>query len=166
MVEPHVAHAAPAARYASYDREIITWMDLFLTSEGLRRCTLYVFHFVYHVPALRAALRRKEDRARPHVAEPRHARAGHGAAAYRRTRRAAAAVALVTIAVPPPPLCPRVAAPFQQTKVTTTTRHRCVPRPSPPAHLGTARRRRPTRPASSPPRRRASGSRAYHRCPP
>ena len=43
MVEPHVAHAAPAARYASYDREIVTWMDLFLTSEGLRRCTLYVF---------------------------------------------------------------------------------------------------------------------------
>ena len=43
MVEPHVAHAAPAARYASYEREIVTWMDLFLTSEGLRRCTLYVF---------------------------------------------------------------------------------------------------------------------------
>ena len=41
MVEPQVV--APAARYASYDREIITWMDLFLTSEGLRRCTLYVF---------------------------------------------------------------------------------------------------------------------------
>ena len=43
MVEPHVAHAAPAARYASYEREVVTWMDLFLTSEGLRRCTLYVF---------------------------------------------------------------------------------------------------------------------------
>ena len=32
MVGPHVMNAAPAARYATYDREIVTWMDLFLTN--------------------------------------------------------------------------------------------------------------------------------------
>ena len=41
---PPLAHIAPAAaRYASHERNVVTWMDLFLTSEGLRRCTLYVF---------------------------------------------------------------------------------------------------------------------------
>ena len=130
MVEPHVMNAGRALREP---RPGDHHVDGFVPHErGLRRCTLYVFRCISRsrlfVPLFDE---RKVERDRMWRS---HARAGRrwrrGRTRARRTSRGRGGPGDDRGSPFP------AGGALKQTKVTTTTRHRCVPRPSPPAHFG------------------------------